>query len=130
MGEAINPNIIKLSFLKELQHTFQKEVVELIDIYLHDAKRKIANLYKALEESNLSNFSAASRELRQRSIDVGAIQFSYHCLVLEIAAQEMRVESLPKLISSLEEQFLVVRQELERIKLTKTKKDIQYKEYS
>jgi type IV secretory pathway VirB4 component len=122
MGDEANTHAIKLSFLKELQHLFQKDASELIDIYLHDAKRKIANLYKALEEANLANFSAAARELRQRSVDVGAIQFSHYCVALEIAAQELRLECLPKLTKALENQFEIIRLALEGLKQLKLNK--------
>jgi hypothetical protein len=114
-------NIIKLSYLKDLQQLFHKEIAELIDIYLHDAKRKIANLYKALEESNIANFTAAARELRVRSIDIGAITFSHRCLSLEVATQEFRLEALPQLALMLEKQFMFVKEELERLKSAKKK---------
>jgi len=75
MGDDVRSHIINISLLRELQQAFQKDICELIDIYLHDANRKIANLYKALNEANLENFAAAARELRLRSLDIGAIQF-------------------------------------------------------
>ncbi len=124
MGDEKHLSIIQTSYLRELQQQFQKEVPELIDIYLHDAKRKIANLHKALEEENYSNFIGAARELRLRSIDIGAIQFSYHCLQLEIVVQEMRLESVKKLTSLLEQTFQLVLQALEQLKGPKVlKKD-------
>ncbi|MBS0289130.1 MAG: hypothetical protein JSS07_03705 [Proteobacteria bacterium] len=116
MGDDHHSNIIKRSLLRELQQTFQKDVVELIDIYLHDAKRKIANLYKALQEKHLANFVGAARELRLRSIDIGAVRFSYFCLRLEIAAQEARFECLHPLTSALEGEFTTVREALEDLK--------------
>ncbi|MCS5712126.1 hypothetical protein [Candidatus Berkiella aquae] len=109
--------LIQISFLKDLQQTFQKEVRELIDVYLIDAKRKVSALYKAVEEQNLAHFKNAARELRQRSIDVGAISFSFDCLRLEMAAQEMRLESLPYLIGILEKRFVSINEELERLKV-------------
>lgn len=123
MGDEKHLNIIQTSYLRDLQQQFQKEVPELIDIYLHDAKRKIANLHKALEEENYSNFIAAARELRLRSIDIGAIQFSYYCLQLEIVVQEMRLESVLKLTILLEEAFQVVHLALEQLKGIKQKRE-------
>ncbi len=123
--------IIQTSYLRDLQQQFQREVTELIDIYLHDAKRKISNLHKALAEENLSNFIGAARELRTRSVDVGAIQFSYLCLQLEIAVQEMRLESVTRLTHFLEKAFFAVNDALLEIKVLKMKKDpIPAKEYS
>lgn len=116
MGNDLCSPLIQISFLKELQQVFQKEVRELIDLYLTDAKRKIVTLHKAIEEQNLSNFKNAARELRQRSIDVGAISFSFDCLRLEMAAQEMRLESLPHLMSLIEQSLIPIHNELERLK--------------
>jgi len=116
MGKDECSPLIQISFLKELQQIFQKEVRELIDLYLMDAKRKITTLHKAIEEQNLMNFKNAARELRQRSIDVGAISFSFDCLRLEMAAQEIRLESLPHLLGLIEHSLVAVNEELERIK--------------
>lgn len=117
MGNDLCSPLIQISFLKELQQIFQKEVKELIDLYLADAKRKVITLHKAIEEQNLGNFRNAARELRQRSIDVGAISFSFDCLRLEMATQEMRLESLPHLLSLIEQSLIAVNEELERLKI-------------
>jgi hypothetical protein len=116
MGNDVSP-LIQISFLKELQQLFQKEVRELIDLYLLDAKRKVLVLYKAIDDQNLTNFKNAARELRQRSIDVGAISFSFDCLRLEMAAQELRTESLTYLMGVLEKNLKDIIEELERLKL-------------
>lgn len=116
MGDDVRSHVIDLSLLKALQQAFQKNVSELIDIYLHDANRKIANLHKAIQETNIENFTAAARELRQRSLDIGAIQFSYHCLALEKATQEMRLERLEQLLILLEKQFIPVSKALTLLK--------------
>ncbi|MBN9288801.1 MAG: hypothetical protein BGO43_01360 [Gammaproteobacteria bacterium 39-13] len=116
MGDDVRSHIINISLLRELQQAFQKDICELIDIYLHDANRKIANLYKALNEANLENFAAAARELRLRSLDIGAIQFSFRCLALEMAIQEMRLESLEPLTAMVEQQLTPVLKALALIK--------------
>lgn len=110
--------LIKISMLRDLQQEFQKEMSELIDLYLRDAKKKIANLYRALEEENLNNFQGAARELRHRSLEVGAVEFSYYCLSLETAVQELRLESLHQLTTAVEKCFHRIRRELDEIKKT------------
>jgi hypothetical protein len=115
MGDEVCSPIIKLSFLRELQQVFQKDLRELLEMYLHDAKRKLANLHKALEEQNWSNFKAAAKELRYRSIDIGAIQFSYDCLALEIAVQELRIDNLKSLTCHLEVKFSEIRDAIAHI---------------
>ncbi|MBS0285773.1 MAG: hypothetical protein JSR17_00230 [Proteobacteria bacterium] len=131
MGDEKHLSIIRTSYLRDLQIQFQKEVTELIDIYLHDAKRKIANLHKALLDANYANYIGAVRELRLRSVDVGAIQFSYRCLQLEIAVQEMRLEFIKELTSLLESEFVAVQLALEHLKASKSQKgSYLIKEYS
>jgi acetolactate synthase small subunit len=118
MGDEIGSHLIKLSYLREHQKIFQKDLRELIDIYLADGKRKIVALKKAFEDNNRENFAGALQDLRYRSIDIGAHQFSYYCLSLEIAANEMRIDSLPRLIAFIEKSFDQVQAELERLKNT------------
>ena len=106
---------INLSLLRELQSLFHKEASELIELYVNSARKKIAMLHKALEEENLDNFRAAAQELRYRSIDIGAVQFSFCCLSLEMAAQERCIERLQQLTVLLENQFHSIYQELESL---------------
>src|SRR5579872_1240121 len=120
MPKNIHNRLIKLSLLNELQEIFQKEAGELIELYLQSAKKKIATLYKALEELNIPNFKAAAQELRLRSIDIGAVQFSYYCLGLEMAVQEMCLERLPELTTFVEDKFRQIYQELEELKKVKS----------
>lgn len=104
---------IQASLLQKLQQTFQKDVDDLIDIYIKDTKKKLKTLIKNLEDQNLQNFMAILKELRHRSVEVGAIQFSHYCLMLEIAAQEMHFKKLNLLIASLEKVFMRVQDDLE-----------------
>ena len=112
---AINPTI-NYQLLKEFQACFQKDLNELIELYLNDAKKKLANLHKALETKNLSLFSSSAKELRLRSLDIGAVQFSHTCLSLELAIQEMRLECISEFVFALEKQFEDIEVELLEIK--------------
>lgn len=116
MGDAGFSRTIKISSLKEYQKLFQKDVSELINLYVLDAKRKINALKKAFSEKHWENFLGALQELRHRSVDIGAHQFSYYCLQLEIAAIEMQLLEIPHRIALLERAFNEVEEELERIK--------------
>jgi len=116
MVEKVTSPLIRLSFLHELQQGFQKNFSELIDLYLQDAVKKVEALRTALKEKNISHLASAARELRGRSIDIGAIPFSYCCLHLEMAAQEMHLEILDSLISTLEVSFSELTDALEQLK--------------
>lgn len=117
---------IKLSVLQKLQKVFQKDLGELIDIYLEEAKRKFTHLYQSIEENNIAKLIDTVQELRYRSVDVGALQFSHYCLSIEIAAQECRFESLKKLLALLENQFSICMQQLEEIKAASSPKSKTY----
>ena len=118
MGEEVRSHMIKLSSLREHQRLFQKDISELINLYLMDGKRKITALKKAFAEKNWENFLGAIQELRYRSIDIGAHQFSFYCLSLEICALELREFLIPNMIHFIEQSFLEVQKELERLQQT------------
>lgn len=115
---ATNPTI-NYQLLKEFQTCFQKDLNELITYYLLDAKKKLALFRKALENRNLELIHDSARELRLRSIDVGAIQFSHACLSLELSVQEMRLEHLETFIQSLETQFQIIESQLLEVGVNK-----------
>jgi len=81
---------IKISLLKKLQQCFQKDARELIEIYCQDAQKKILELKVNLDNKQWHHFATALSELRYRSIDIGAVQFSHLCLNLEIIISEQR----------------------------------------
>lgn len=103
---------IQTAMLQSLGETYNRNLTELIDLYLVDAKRKINQLNKALEQKNYDSLCACAKELRARSAEIGAIHFSHLCLLLEINIQEMRYTGLPSLLEKLEQHFALVQQEL------------------
>lgn len=107
---------IKPFFLHQLQQLFQKDIGELIDLYLEDTTQKLTTLATTFEDKNLPSVIATARELRYHSLDVGAIQFSHCCLMLEIAAQERHFKKLLNLITFLKTVFVDVKSELEAYK--------------
>lgn len=116
MGDSVVSPNIDFQLLLAFQDCFQKDLIELIDIYISDAKKKFATLNKTLAMKNLKNFATAARELRIRSLDIGAVRFSHACLSLEIAVQEMRLESISRYLNQLEQQFTNIETELLAIK--------------
>lgn len=116
MGDLVHSPTINFQMLLEFQDCFQKDLSELIDMYLSDSHKKFDQLSKALEACNFKAMQTAARELRKRSIDVGAIHFSHACLGLELALQEMRLERIQHFVSQLNTQFLQIEHELLRIK--------------
>lgn len=118
MGNSVVSPNINTRLLSDFQVAFQKDLGELIELYLIDARKKFSSLLSALEAKNIENFTGAARDLRRRSLDVGAISFSHSCLALEISTQEMRLEHLKKIVFQLESQFNEIEEELLHIKAT------------
>lgn len=118
MGDEVLSRMIKIASLREYQKCFQKDLGELISLYLLDGKRKITAINKAYQEQHWENFTGALQELRYRSMDIGAHQFSFYCLTVEIAAIETQLHRLPQLLIWLENAFTQVEKELERLKTT------------
>jgi primosomal protein N'' len=116
MDKDRNKTVIKLSSLEKLQSLFQKEKGELIDLYIQETQQKMSQLYAALESNNISKLAHIAQELRYRSVDMGAIQFSHYCLSIEIAAQECRLESIKKHLALLENQFTIIKDYFETLK--------------
>ena len=108
--------VIKLPILEKLQSLFQKDKNELIDLYLDDATLKISHLFQALENNNFLKLGQYAQDLRHRSIDIGAIQFTHFCLTIEIAAAEHRFESIRHHLALLENQFRIVKEYFETLK--------------
>lgn len=120
MGESVRSQAINFKLLQEFQIIYQTNMNELIDLYLRDAEKKFSQLYKALQAHKMQEFVSSARELRIRSLGIGAIRYSHMCLSLELAGQEMRLENLGHILQLLEEQFIPIKTELLRIKKIST----------
>lgn len=110
--------VISIASLEKLQSLFQKDRQALIAIYLEEAERRVRALYHALDHHNTAKLIHHAQELRHRSQDIGAIQFSHACLGVEIAAQEYRFNVLHEYLAFLENQFTITREHLEAIVCT------------
>jgi hypothetical protein len=116
MGESAVSQAINFKRLQDFQVVYQTSLNELIDLYLRNAEKKFPQLHKALSAGKMQEFISSAKELRNRSLDIGAVNFSHTCLSLEIAGQEMRLENLSLIVQMLEKQFLVIKGELLKIK--------------
>lgn len=116
MGGGFKSQYIQTAMLQSLSAIYNRDLSELIDLYLIDAKRKISQLSKALEQKNFEELNTCAKELRARSAEIGAVHFSHLCLMLEINIQEMRHAALPSLLVKLGKHFELVHQELIQLK--------------
>lgn len=116
MSNSASYQVIDLRLLNEFQVSYQTDLKELIDIYITDALKKFDKLENTLDMGNITEFLSTARDLRSRSLDIGAVRFSHSCLGLEVAAQEHRIHVLAPFIEYLQCQFQHIQTALLEIK--------------
>lgn len=120
MEDGFKTQHIQIKALETLEELYNRDLKDLIDLYLHAARLKIANLHKTLSQKNYENLASEAQELRFRSTEIGAIQFSHLCLSLEITVQEMRIDHLQSGIERLEQNFQLIEKELRQLQALET----------
>jgi len=83
-------------------------IVELIDLYLHDAQRRVAVMWESLAESNWASLKREAHTLRGSSGNLGALQTALIC-------DEIEGMKFADLSSSIEVLLGCLEQELERV---------------
>lgn len=93
-------------------------VVELIDLYLTDSSRRLADMRQALATSDELLLARAAHSLRGSSGTLGAWQVAESCEALERLASDLAfaevafvLERLDQELTSVRDVFLVARQE-------------------
>ncbi len=82
--------------------------VEVIELYLDDARAHVANMRTALTAGDLRLLERSAHTLKSSSANVGALNFSKLCLELEQAARAERLQSAPTLVARAESEFQAV----------------------
>lgn len=116
MGSVVSSKVIDMNSLLALQDLFQKNLVDLIDVYLQDAQKCLDRLIVNIRNQNSSALQKAAKDLRCSSLDIGAIQFSHLCISIEMAAQEHRLNHALTIYKEIVESFIHVREALLDIK--------------
>lgn len=83
-------------------------VVELIDLYVADASRKIADIQKALDEAEGPSLKRAAHNLEGSSATLGAKQMAVLCRELQGLDSTRPTESSRTLMSRLEDEYCKV----------------------
>ena len=90
--------------------------IEVIELYLDDARTHVTNLRAALSTGDLRLLERAAHTLKSSSANVGALAFSRLCLELEQAVRAERLQSTPGLVERAEREFQAVCEALEAAK--------------
>ncbi|HET9843832.1 MAG TPA: hypothetical protein VFP93_04175 [Gammaproteobacteria bacterium] len=112
------PNQVNLSVLKKLALFIQKEINILIDHYVKDSQKLMEKLKVHITNADLKHIQRTVRDLRQSSQEIGAMQFSFLLLSLEIAVSEYRVREWQPAYNKIEQYYNWVIDELATIRGT------------
>jgi HPt (histidine-containing phosphotransfer) domain-containing protein len=75
-------------------------VVEIIDMFLHDAPSRVREIENALKIGDINTLERAAHTLKSSSANVGAVQLSHICQKLETLAHNKLLDEIPSLVSS------------------------------
>ncbi|OYZ22294.1 MAG: hypothetical protein B7Y39_07780 [Bdellovibrio sp. 28-41-41] len=116
-----NSNVIDIQAiekLRKLQKPGRPDIVaKLIDLFFESAHENVERIRMAIQKKELNRLSEASHALKSSAANVGAIEFSRLCLKLEeIGNGEESSEKMHELLNDFEKEFVLVLQELEKVK--------------
>lgn len=116
---------VNYSALYKLAQFFQKEMTAVIDMYLKDSEKLMVQLKTHFAQADLKYILKSLQELRQNSQEIGAMQFSYMLLSLEIAIREYRLQQWEPAYRVLQEHFNTVLDELATLRFVAEKEQAQ-----
>ncbi|MBI2313112.1 MAG: response regulator [Betaproteobacteria bacterium] len=104
----------RLGYLREIQDEANPNVVgELIDLFIDDSPRHLANLWKAVNEQNAQALKQVAHRFRSSTENLGVRRMSAICDRLERMGMAGSVEGAMELLEQLNDEFERARQILE-----------------
>lgn len=111
VNDSIDMQVIKN--LRQLQQAGKPDfVTQLISTYLSASPKTLEKLRVSVEEKNQTAFFKAIHSLKSASASLGANRFSSLCVEAEEQVYREGMEKSGELVSNIEKEFLLVRQEL------------------
>jgi len=108
IDDAVNLKV--LTSFAEVQIEGEPDlIVELIDLYLDDAPRRIASLQEAVAKADEKGFRRAAHTLKGSSANLGAGRLAELCEQIERAEDDDAVQEVRVLLQSMEREFEHVR---------------------
>ena len=109
--------IDRVTFDELKQMSGEDFINELIDTFLEDAPKMIAEIKSALAANNADSFRRAAHSMKSNAATFGAVQLSELAKELEILGKESRLVESSDTLKALEEAYESVRSELVELKL-------------
>jgi len=104
-----------LNTLKELQIEGQPDIIKkIIDAYLRSSEPLVANLRKAVIKDDFEVVHDSAHSLKSSSANVGAVILSEVCKELEMNCKETKYNNAADLVSTIEIEFVRVKDTLNR----------------
>lgn len=100
-----------LGHLEQVQAEGESDlIVELIDLYLEDAPRRLANMSARLAEKDMLSLRREAHGLKGSSATLGAAPLSRLCEEVEQMSQDSSPEAIASLLKELGQEFACARQ--------------------
>lgn len=111
------PTSIDLSQFAKLKQDMGEDYIdELIDVYLTDTPRSIAQIRQALADGKIDEMRRAAHAVKSTSANFGAIQFSALAKDLEALGKSNTLDGASELVQRLETHYPQVAQDLQRMR--------------
>lgn len=113
---------VNLEVLRQMRATLEGEegsdlVTELIEMFFEDTPKILSKIREGIATSNLSEVELAAHSLKGNSRTMGANFMGELCAKLELKAKNRSLEEAEKFVEELEQEFKLVQQELEGLKI-------------
>ena len=112
--QARKPSVLEVSVLDELQAVLGSEVERIVEVYLEDAPRLIAQLQHAAASNDPIALRVAAHTLKSSSANVGANTLSAAARDLEHGARDGTLAKPVEQVARLASEFAQVRAELQQ----------------
>lgn len=100
--------------LAELREVMEDEFDVLIRTYLSDSCERIDVLRSSLSERDAEAFTKSAHSFKGSCINIGAPRLGLLCSDAELAGKEERLDEAVHILDSIQSEFTVVRQLLEK----------------
>ncbi len=114
-GPVLDPEII--ASLRELDLEDGSNLfLELVDIFVTDARAQIGTLQAALSAGDTSKLERAAHTLKSSCANIGALHMSRLCFELEKLGRVGSLEGAPSLVQAAEQAFQKVKSALSEVR--------------
>lgn len=108
--------VINPDRLQEVAMGDDEFMIELIDLYLHDAPAQLEALSQAVGNQDTAAVSAAAHKLKGSCGNIGAEGLVNLCQQIEVSGKANRLQELPELLQQAVHEFGEVDQALQGVK--------------